>query len=60
MYFLMMGDLARQKVDEQLRAADAHRLATAAAPGVPRPGAWRPWLGHRLVSLGERLAETAN
>jgi hypothetical protein len=55
-----MRDLARQKVDERLRAADAHRLATAAAPGVPRPGAWRPWLGQRLVTFGERLAETAD
>jgi hypothetical protein len=56
MYSFMLQELARQSIDERLRAADAQRTATAAAPGVPRPGAWRPWLGDRLVAIGERIA----
>jgi hypothetical protein len=60
MYSFILQELVRQTVDERVRAADAHRLATAAAPGVPRPGAWRPWLGYRLVAIGRRIAGPAH
>jgi hypothetical protein len=60
MYSFILQEMARQTVDERLRTADAYRLARAAAPGVPRPGAWRPWLGYRLVAMGERIAGTTH
>jgi hypothetical protein len=60
MYSFILQELVRQTVDERVRAADAHRTARAAAPGVPRPGAWRPWLGYRLVAMGERIAGTTH
>lgn len=55
MHPVMLGQVAHDHVRSLIEAADAARLARAAAPSRPSPGLRRR-LGLALIAAGERLA----
>jgi hypothetical protein len=58
MHPVMLRHVAQDHVRSLIEAADAARLARAAAPSRPSPGLRRR-LGLRLIAAGQRLAPSA-